>query len=66
MITTAIPSNAHLPPHRHSDAVVGAKKALKPREVWSIRARLQMTGATRDLALCSILRSAASSETATR
>ena len=51
MITTAIPSNAHLPPHRHSDFVVGAKKALKPREVWSIRARLQMTGATRDLAL---------------
>lgn len=41
----------YLPARRHPETVVGSKKALKPREVWSIRARLQMASATRDLAL---------------
>jgi integrase len=31
--------------------IVGQKAPLKPREVWSIRARLQMADAERDLAL---------------
>ena len=31
--------------------IAGQKPPLKPREVWSIRTRLQMSGATRDLAL---------------
>jgi hypothetical protein len=31
--------------------IVGQKPPLKPREAWSIRARLQVSGATRDLAL---------------
>jgi integrase len=31
--------------------IVGQKPPLKPREVWSIRARLQVAGAERDLAL---------------
>jgi integrase len=31
--------------------VVGQKPPLKPREVWSIRTRLQVSGAERDLAL---------------
>ena len=44
-------SREYLSPPRHPDTVVGSKKALKPRKLWSIRARLKMTGATRDLAL---------------
>jgi len=31
--------------------IVGQKPPLKPREVWSIRTRLQVSGAVRDLAL---------------
>jgi hypothetical protein len=31
--------------------IVGQKPPLKPREVWSIRTRLQVSGAERDLAL---------------
>lgn len=31
--------------------IVGQEPPLKPREVWSIRTRLQMSGAERDLAL---------------
>ena len=31
--------------------LVGQKPPLKPREVWSIRTRLQVSGAERDLAL---------------
>ncbi len=31
--------------------IVGQKPPLKPREVWSIRTRLQVAGAERDLAL---------------
>jgi len=31
--------------------IVGQKPPLKPREVWSIRTRLQVTDAKRDLAL---------------
>jgi integrase len=31
--------------------IVGQKPPLKPREVWSIRTRLQISGAARDLAL---------------
>jgi hypothetical protein len=31
--------------------IVGQKPPLKPREVWSIRARLQVAGAERDLVL---------------
>lgn len=31
--------------------IVGQKPPLKPREDWSIRTRLQISGATRDLAL---------------
>jgi integrase len=31
--------------------IVGQKPPLKPREVWSIRTRLQVSGAIRDLAL---------------
>jgi integrase len=31
--------------------IVGQKPPLKPREVWSIRTRLQVSGAARDLAL---------------
>ena len=31
--------------------LIGQKPPLKPREVWSIRTRLQVSGAERDLAL---------------
>lgn len=31
--------------------IVGPKLPLKPREVWSIRTKLQLSGAARDLAL---------------
>jgi hypothetical protein len=30
---------------------VGAKPPLRPKHVWSIRAKLQMSGRTRDLAM---------------
>ncbi|TIM67990.1 MAG: integrase [Mesorhizobium sp.] len=38
-------------PVRNSGHIVGQKPPLKPREVWSIRTRLQVSGAERDLAL---------------
>ena len=31
--------------------LIGAKPALRPKHVWSIRAQLQMAGRTRDLAM---------------
>ncbi len=34
-----------------SGRVIGQKPPLKPREVWAIRTRLQMSSAVRDLAL---------------
>jgi hypothetical protein len=38
-------------PNRNRGHIVGQKPPLKPREVWSIRTRLQVSGAERDLAL---------------
>ena len=38
-------------PSCHRGHVIGQKPPLKPREVWSIRTRLQVSGADRDLAL---------------
>ncbi|TIL80599.1 MAG: integrase [Mesorhizobium sp.] len=38
-------------PSWNRDHIVGQKPPLKPREVWSIRARLQVADAERDLAL---------------
>jgi integrase len=37
--------------NRNRGHIVGQKPPLKPREVWSIRTRLQVSGAERDLAL---------------
>ena len=34
--------------------IIGQKPPLKPSEVWSIRTRLQVAGAERDLALFSL------------
>ena len=38
-------------PSCHRGHIIGQKPPLKPREVWSIRTRLQVSGADRDLAL---------------
>jgi hypothetical protein len=38
-------------PNWNRGHIVGQKPPLKPREVWSIRTRLQVAGAHRDLAL---------------
>ena len=38
-------------PSGYRGHIVGQKPPLKPREVWSIRTRLQVSGAERDLAL---------------
>jgi integrase len=38
-------------PNRNRGHIVDQKPPLKPREVWSIRTRLQVSGAERDLAL---------------
>jgi integrase len=38
-------------PSCYRGRIVGQKPPLKPREVWSIRTRLQVSGADRDLAL---------------
>ncbi|RWP47177.1 tyrosine-type recombinase/integrase [Mesorhizobium sp.] len=38
-------------PSCYQGHIVGQKPPLKPREVWSIRTRLQVSGAERDLAL---------------
>ena len=38
-------------PNCYRGHIVGQKPPLKPREVWSIRTRLQVSGAVRDLAL---------------
>ena len=38
-------------PSWNRNHIVGQKPPLKPREVWSIRTRLQVAGAERDLAL---------------
>ncbi|GCA50155.1 tyrosine-type recombinase/integrase (plasmid) [Sinorhizobium meliloti] len=35
----------------NSGRIIGQKPPLKPKEVWAIRTRLQMSGAVRDLAL---------------
>ncbi|APG95182.1 tyrosine-type recombinase/integrase [Sinorhizobium americanum] len=35
----------------NSGRIIGQKPPLKPKEVWAIRTRLQMSGAIRDLAL---------------
>ena len=45
------PSNIHTPQPPRKGRLVGQKPPLKPKEVWSIRIRLQILGKTRDLAL---------------
>lgn len=45
----------------NSGRIIGQKPPLKPKEVWAIRTRLQMSGAVRDLR-CSISRSTANCE----
>ena len=45
------PSNIHTPQSPRKGRLVGQKPPLKPKEVWSIRIRLQILGKIRDLAL---------------
>ena len=40
-----------VPQARSKQKLIGQKPPLKPKEVWSVRVRLQMLGKTRDLAL---------------
>ncbi len=42
---------AHIQQSPRQQKLTGQKPPLKPKEVWSIRVRLQMLGKTRDLAL---------------
>ncbi|NNG11791.1 MAG: tyrosine-type recombinase/integrase [Halobacteria archaeon] len=46
-----LPDESHNSRARHQPKLLGQKPPLKPREVWSIRIRLQIKGKLRDLAL---------------
>lgn len=50
--------DTHQHEHRHSPwnkgRLVGQKRPLKPKEVWNIRARLQIEARTRDLAMFNV------------
>jgi integrase len=45
------PNEIHSLPFGSKGKLIGQKPPLKPKEVWSIRVRLQILGKTRDLAL---------------
>jgi len=45
------PNEIHTPQARSKQKLIGQKPPLKPKEVWSIRVRLQIYGKIRDLAL---------------
>lgn len=45
------PNQIHSLPFGSKGKLIGQKPPLKPKEVWSIRVRLQILGKTRDLAL---------------
>ena len=45
------PNKIHTPQYHRKGRLVGQKPPLKPKEVWSIRIRLQILGKIRDLAL---------------
>ena len=44
------------PKHKawNKDRIIGQKRPLMPRQVWSIRARLELAGNLRDLALFNV------------
>ncbi len=46
-----LPDATHTPAPCHKGRLIGQKPPLKPKEVWSIRIRLQIQGKLRDLAL---------------
>lgn len=46
-----LPDNEQTPSSRHVRRLLGQKAPLKPREVWAIRALLQIQGRLRELAL---------------
>lgn len=46
-----LPDESHTSGPRHQPKQLGQKPPLKPKEVWSIRIRLQIKGKQRDLAL---------------
>lgn len=45
------PSNASSPLPWNKGRLIGQKRPLKPKEVWSIRVRLELSGNKRDLAM---------------
>jgi len=45
------PNEIHTPQYHRKGKLIGQKPPLKPKEVWSIRMRLQILGKIRDLAL---------------
>jgi integrase len=45
------PNEIHTPQYHRKGKLIGQKPPLKPKEVWSIRIRLQVLGKIRDLAL---------------
>jgi hypothetical protein len=51
MSETHIQKTAHREAPWNKGRLVGQKRALKPKEVWNIRARLQIDARRRDLAL---------------
>lgn len=46
-----LPDDEQIPSSRHDRRLLGQKAPFKPREVWAIRAWLQIQGRMRDLAL---------------
>jgi integrase len=48
------PSKIHTPQYHRKGRLVGQKPPLKPKEVWSIRALLQLNEKVRDLALFNV------------
>jgi len=48
------PSEIHTHQHHTKGKLIGQKPPLKPKEVWSIRALLQLNGKVRDLAMFNV------------